>query len=262
MFAIKTGEEKMDVAPPLWAYAFDGYLLMKFTSQYDYQQDFLDGRLYFNTADRFATCKDKGRHDSNEGNTFVANYNNNPELKVIDYEFIGGKIAFICRDYSSNPEEYRPGTVLDFSAAENRKRKIISFFTLLLDIEHQKVSEIPANIKDEFGEFGILILNQQEFFRRVSDAFLKHPECQKVYMGFVNYEPMQPGINQWHPFRKDAANFSYQKEFRMTFVNDTEDPFILDLEASLRDIAVPIMADVVGNIHIKDGTLLYPFDSK
>ena len=65
-------------------------------------------------------------------------------------------------------------------------------------------------------------------------------------------------MNQWHPFRKDADDFSYQNEFRITFENDTEETFTLDLEISLRDIAVPIMADDVGKIHFKDGKLLYP----
>ena len=116
----------MDIALPLWANASDGYLLMKFTSQYDYQQSFLDGKLFFNTADYFARSEDKGRGDRYEGNTFVVNYNN-PGLSAVTTEVIDGKLALVYRDYSSNPKEYRPGTVWDFSAAENRKRKIISW---------------------------------------------------------------------------------------------------------------------------------------
>ena len=114
----------MDIALPLWANPSDGYLLMKFTSQYDYQQSFLDGKLFFNTADYFARSEDKGRGDRYEGNTFVVNYNN-PGLSAVTTEVIDGKLALVYRDYSSNPKEYRPGTVWDFSAAENRKRKII-----------------------------------------------------------------------------------------------------------------------------------------
>lgn len=34
---------------------YDGYMLLKFTSCQEFQQDFLDGKLFFNTADFFAS---------------------------------------------------------------------------------------------------------------------------------------------------------------------------------------------------------------
>ena len=34
---------------------YDGYMLLKFTSCYEFQQDFLEGKLFFNTADFFCS---------------------------------------------------------------------------------------------------------------------------------------------------------------------------------------------------------------
>lgn len=69
---------------------------------------------------------------------------------------------------------------------------------------------------------------------------------------------MEAGFNEWHPFRKENDEFGYQNEFRITFVNDNRDVYMLDLGCSLRDIAVPIMAGDVNQIHFEGEKLLYP----
>ena len=60
----------IDIGMGAWVSDYDGYMLMKFTSKYEFQQDFLNGKLFFNTADWFANCEDEGRGDSDEGNSF------------------------------------------------------------------------------------------------------------------------------------------------------------------------------------------------
>ena len=237
---------------------YDGYMLMKFTSKEQYRQDFLDGKLFFNTSDFFARCDDAGRGDGDEGMTFIINPEK-PSYMSANLEKVGDTYAIVVRDYSDNPEEYKRGSIWDYSAAINRDRKILSLYTVYVDLIGKKVAPFSKNMKEEFGEFGILILNRQEFFRRVHDALVKNHFTKQSRMGFVEYlsEAKQHGLIDWHPFVK-KEHFAYQNEFRITFVSDSPDPIMLDLECSLRDIAVPINADDLNEIHFHEGNLLYP----
>lgn len=248
----------MDIGLPKEYNKFDGYMLMKFTTSGTYQEDFLNGKLFFNTADFFAQCDDQGRGDSDEGNTFMVDYEN-PLLVAANLEKIGDAYAMVVRDYKDNPEAYKRGTVWEYSAAINRRRKIISMYTLFLNIANQTIDPFPVEIEKEFGHYGILVLNRQEFFERVIKAITSNSMYEKWGLGFVNYLPQeqQKGLIDWHPFIK-KQKFSYQKEFRISFVSNDEKAIKLNLGCSLRDIAVPIMAKDLNEIFFKDGKLLYP----
>ena len=248
----------IDIGLPEESSQFDGYMLMKFTTLVEYQEDFLNGKLFFNTADFFAQCDDQGRGDSDEGNTFIVDYES-PSLIAANLEKVGDTYAMVVRDYSDNPEAYKRGTVWEYSAAINRRRKILSMYTLFLNIANQKVDSFPTEMGQEFGQYGILILNRQEFFERVVRAITNNSEYEKWGLGFVDYLPQeqQKGLIDWHPFIK-KQQFSYQKEFRISFVSNDDKPIKLDLGCSLRDIAVPIMAKDLNEIFFKDGKLLYP----
>ena len=69
---------------------------------------------------------------------------------------------------------------------------------------------------------------------------------------------MAAGYNEWHTFKKEKKLFDYQNEFRITFKNENEKPYILDLECTLRDIAVPIIAEDVGQIYVEKQSIVYP----
>lgn len=237
---------------------YDGYMLMKFTSKEQYRQDFLDGKLFFNTSDFFARCDDTGRGDRDEGMTFIIDPEK-PAYISANLEKVGDKYAIVVRDYSDNPEEYKRGTIWDYSSAINRDRKVLSLYTVYVDLVSKKVSPFSDNMKDEFGEFGILILNRQEFFQRVFKALAKNSFMKESYMGFVEYllEENQEGLMDWHPFVKKDC-FAYQNEFRITFVSDNSEPVMLNLDCSLHDIAVPINADDLHEIHFEGENLLYP----
>ena len=68
-------------------------------------------------------------------------------------------------------------------------------------------------------------------------------------------------IIDWSPFTK-KSKFSYQNEFRITFLSQNTDSIKVDLDCSLRDIAVPICTEDLNKIHFKNGNLLYPKYSK
>lgn len=237
---------------------YDGYMLMKFTSCYEFQQDFLDGKLFFNTADFFAQCDNVGRGDVNEGNTFLIEPKK-LDLIAANLESVDGKMMIVVRDYTNNPEDYKPGTVESLSEAENRYRKIISLYTAYVNVEKGIVSPFPAKMGNEFGEYGILVLDRQQFFERVCKALRKHKEIVNAQLGFVDYMKDEDvhGFIEWNPFLK-MPQFEYQNEFRISFVNDTKKPLKFDLGVSLRDIAFPIKASDLGEIFFKDNLLYYP----
>ena len=66
----------MDFALPEYASSYNDYMLMKFTAKPKYQQDFLDGKLFFNELDWFAQCENPGQGDYNEGSSLVENIRN------------------------------------------------------------------------------------------------------------------------------------------------------------------------------------------
>lgn len=247
----------IDIEMGPWVKEYNGYMLLKFTSSYDFQQCLLDGKMYFNTADWFANCEDRGRGDENEGNTFVVNHNK-PGLMSVNFEMINGQAMLVPRDYTNNPSEYKKGTVWSYSSALNRFRKIISFYTAYVNSDKKVISEFPDNIEEEFGEYGVLILNRQEFFERVFNVFREMTDFKEPCMGFVEYQKMEKGLNNWNPFRKDTNRFGYQNEFRITFVDDTREAVMLDLKRTIRDIAVPILAsEVKKNIFFDKDQLQY-----
>ena len=241
---------------------YDGYMLMKFTPTEQFRQDFLDGRIYFNTSDYFAGCKDAGRGDRDEGKTFIINPEK-PAYVSANLGKIGETYAIIVRDYSAYPEEYIPSTILDYSSAINRDRKILSLYTVYVDLKGKKISPFAEKMKDEFGEFGILILDRQEFFKRIYAALTKNNLTKDAYMGFVEYLPKerQEGLMDWHPFIKKDC-FNYQNEFRITFVSNDSEAMLLDIGRSLRDIAVPINITDLNEIHFEGENLLYPVYDK
>lgn len=237
---------------------YNGYMLMKFWEKEEYQQDFLNGKLFFNTADFFARCGQNGRGDHNEGNTFVIDYDN-PNYIAANLEKVGDTYAIVVRDYSNNPSEFKRGTIWDFSAAINRNRKIFSIYTMYLNIEKQLISPFDVKMKKEFGEYGVLILNRQEFFERVYNELKNNDEYENIDIGFVQYQSkeMREGLTDWHPFIK-KDDFEYQNELRITVTSDSDKPVKLELGCSLRDIVVPIYSKDLSQIHFEDGKLLYP----
>lgn len=180
---------------------YDGYMLMKFTSSYEFQQDFLDGKLFFNTSDFFARCDKEGQGDPDEGNTFIISPSN-PGLISANLEELNGKMAIVVRDYSDNPEGYKSGTVWNLSTSENRYRKIICLYTAYVNVAKNEVAPFPQKMGEEFGEYGILILNRQQFFSRVCDAISKANNLKKAQMGFVEYWEANKiqGLIDWNPF--------------------------------------------------------------
>lgn len=213
---------------------------MKFFSTEEYRNEFLNGVIYFNTVDNFARNSEKGRGDNTEGKTFVINIEN-PDMMSANLEQHNGEWFVIVRDYKNNPEQYKKGTVWDYSAAINRFRKICSLYMLRVDIENNQVEPISNKMTEEFGRYGIIVLNQELFLKRIEDYFKQNKEYVGFDMGKVVYLPQceNAGLVDYTLFLK-RSEYEYQNEFRITFVGKQEIPIKINLGESLRDIVVPI----------------------
>lgn len=94
------------------------------------------------------------------------------------------------RDYTDNPNEFKPNTIWSYSSAINRNRKILSFYAAYINFRKRMVSDFCDNMAEEFGEYGILILDRLAFFERVSEALKKISNCREAKMGFMEYQKM------------------------------------------------------------------------
>ena len=236
---------------------YDSYFLMKFMGSYKFQQDFLDGKLYFNTSDFFMMCDKKGQGDDAEGNEWKINPKKD-ELKSANLRIVDGQAIIEIVDYSQHPENYQPGTIFSYSPAINRFRKVISFYTLYANSIENRLQSQSEDMSKIFGEYGVLILDTEELFIRIIDGIKKLGNVKSAQLGYVDYlnENEEKGFTEYNPFIK-GHDYAYQNEFRVTFVDDTKEPVLLDV-GNLRDIAVPMFKDSFRDMYMKGGKLFYP----
>jgi len=248
----------IDVSLPPSAKDYDGYLLVKFTSKLEYQKDFLNGKLYFSASDFFALGDTIGVSDHTESQSMLVRPNVE-HLVSGQIEIIDGIGSVVLRDYTDIPDQYPGLRVIDYSFAENRKRKVISLYSMFICSEKNEISTFSERMQKEFGEYAVLILNRHEFFKRVVNAFKKDCQIRDARFGFVSYKSKDEmsGLVDWNPFFK-PTDFDYQNEFRISFVNDLRDDLKLDLGRDLKDIAVSMKAnDLFSKMRLSNGNLYF-----
>lgn len=239
---------------------YDSYILLKFTDSYEHQQKFLDGKLYFNTSDYFMMCDEEGRGDVTEGNEWVIDPQSDG-YQAANLRIINGNAIIEIVDYSTKLEDYQPGTIFSYSPAVNRKRKLISCYTLYIDSQNNRIQEIDERMGIEFGEFGILITDTLAFYTRLEEGIRKHKGLRNAQFGFVEYmdNAKKIGLTEYNSFLKQSE-YSYQNEFRATFIDEESAPNeAVTIEVGyLRDIAYPLYKDGIKELFMKDGLLNYP----
>jgi hypothetical protein len=110
------------------------------------------------------------------------------------------------------------------------------------NIEQNGRIDIPSRFQ-EFGDCAIIITNPVEWFRRISEATQNHPhiKCCRVpneeaWCGKIDYIKLNEHQRRIGYFKKDIE-FSWQSEFRMTFMDNREvDAVNLDI-GSIEDIS-------------------------
>lgn len=247
--------------PPYTKSSFDGYVLIRFMRRKQHQKDFLDGKIFFNTSDFFARCQSMGVGDHTEGAEVIAQPTNE-KLVTGEVKMIDGKAFIAFMDYSNEPEKYPGLQVYSYSPGVNRRRKILCLYSMFINIGNNKIAPFPPNMPSEFGEYGVIITDRVKFFDRIGRAMQKEDGLSDGKMGFVKYKPddEMAGIVQWNPFLKQEK-YGYQNEFRVAFVNQSEDTSLITLDQDLRDIAKPIqMNQFISKVNLNNGRLHFPIE--
>ena len=254
--------KKLEQLLPYYKEGYDGFLMMKYMSQYKYQQEFLDGKLFFNTSDYFSKTDKKGQGDETENLAWQIN-NASHEYYAANLVMKNGIPIIEIKNYSVEPKDYRESTISSYSPAEYRKRKLISFYTIYTDSIRNRIDPFSEKMEQEFGEYGVLIIDTIEFYRRVINGLLCTPETVDLpQLGYVYYlkPDKEKGLIEYSPFIK-TSSFSYQNEFRITFVGDDESEKKIDIGASLRDIAFPVYKEDYKEFYMEKGLFNYPLYS-
>jgi len=110
------------------------------------------------------------------------------------------------------------------------------------NFEQNRIIDIPPRFR-EFGNCAIFITNPQKWLRRISEATQNHPhiKCCRVpneeaWCGKVDYIKINEHQGRIGYFKKDLE-YSWQSEFRMTFMDNREiDAVNLDI-GSIEDIS-------------------------
>lgn len=187
-------------------------MLVKLLSE-EYVESFLDGNLYLNTATYFSQLdqSDTVRADPNDCVSEAR--------KVLEVAIQDDKGNWVPIGGVQNP--------IIFRSDELRDLNILCLYTLT-DLQDDSFDD--QNL--EFGGVAIFISNLPEFVRRVREAAAtsKWP----IQHGPIDYVDRTEIDGSMGPFRK-FQDFSYQREFRFTFITYKREACYLNV-GNLRDI--------------------------
>jgi hypothetical protein len=249
----------IDVTIPPYASDYDGYILIKFFSSQEYQQQFLNGEVFFNTVDSYACSKQAGISDITESQDVIFMPDKEKSLGS-EIAIIDGQPCWLIKDYSKSPNDYQSIGSAMLSCASNRQRKAICLYTLFVNSAKNMFEPFSAKMKENHGNFAVLITNRQEFFKRVDVAIRADRSIIAAKMGFVTYEEIEgkKGITDWDSFQK-PLHLAYQNEFRISIRDNTMEPKKVYLERSIRDIAVALCAEkLYTESYMKNRYFYYP----
>lgn len=224
---------------------YNGFILIKFVPTIDRLNNFLDGRMYMNGPNSFHDeMMGEARNDNMEGATICVNGSTSTSFPKVEFHQKDGDIYTIIRELKEKPENYiEPHFIL--WPNEPKRKNIFCMYTLWLNSFQRKFCEINVDMIKKFGNYGVLINNQNEFFNRVGTALLKYPEIHKAECGFIEYIPEDnsKGIIDLNPFIKFSKGYRDQNEFRFCFDKGREGVLDFKLDSTIRDIATPIQVD-------------------
>jgi hypothetical protein len=183
----------------------------------------------------------EGRTDDWEGVEVVVS--GEKEGSYPDVRFVVNEHGFVhveVHDLEERPSDYLP-PYFSLTPGDSKRRKIFCTYTLWRSTE--SLCDINRDMVKQFGSYGALITDSEEFLRRVDSAIKKNPTVLGMSAGFVDYF-LPDTISDVTPYRKRQDLFGHQNEFRLCAETDNADsPLIFHLYRDLRDIAVPIRTD-------------------
>lgn len=219
--------------------------LIRFTSTKEYAEQFLSGKIYMNTMSFFWSMGFEDQKDYFEGlsNTIPKNKLDNLPQDMRDV---------LCYDLGIRVDAYK-------------YCNICSFYRLDVD-DISKTIQLPSPEIDKFGDYAIIIFDEDKFFKRVYSKVVSNPGWLFI-CGDVNYHKRMDSTNPQNSVKHtldlmmhepididliadkpeslksrdcfDKINkYSYQNEWRICLYRDmqAEAPYTLEI-GDISDIA-------------------------
>lgn len=238
---------------------YNGFAILKFFSKKDFMKDFLMVNCFLILGIFFMLCEKEGVGDYEEHQSILVRPT--PECLVsMNIEIINDEPLIVPRDYTDNPKDYKPTTILQYSSAENRYKKAICFYSLFLDSINNKIKPIDKKMEKEFGKYAVLIHDKSAFYTILYKALKEDVNIVDFKLGFVDYkkDEEKKGFVVWDPFKKDQAKYGHQNELRVSIQTKDKTPFVLDLKQSLNGIVFQVEIDsLLSDAYMKEGLLYY-----
>lgn len=256
---------KMKFNPTIPVYVngkFDSYVLVKFFDSEEHRRYFLEGKLYMRSQIDFIKSEiGNGRADITEGAEMVVYRRNDESYPDIRFEEHNGDCYTIIVEYKKRPEGYRENQGFISYPLVNQKRNIFCMYTLWINSIANKHKDICKEELRNFGEYGVVITDINQFLRRVGIAINQDTSVSDAECGFVNYI-QKKNIMEMNPFLKPET-YIMQHEFRICTDTDNTDLLELPVESGFKDISIPIkLDDFVESIKCSEGIISFKADKE
>ena len=201
-----------------------GQYLLKIFENEQYQNDFMNGKLYMNTLKFFKKNESLDIARSDKLETIKEH-----KQQIADF------IEFANLSFLKDKGEITGGTITEISKKFDYC-SILCFYSLWKNTEDEQIVIDERNKR--FGEYCIVITDIKEFLNRVVRATDKNKfVCHHMKVNYINKNLEYKIKEKEVPFTK-FDNFNYQREFRVAIntKRNMNQHYILEV-GSLKDIA-------------------------
>lgn len=216
------------------------YLLYKFFNEKEHRDDFLNGILFSKKLSYYRKQEDNadGVNDDFENVELIviADEDHIVQTKFVEIE---GHIYAQFTEYEENekPEEYSETQAF---IVHNRVDYNAFCMSSICTDDSGVITKFDKRNKDDFGQYGVLILDMPKFFDRINEALRDNTSVRSVKASFIEYLNFEKrdSVQKWSPFRK-FDTFAHQQEYRFVF-DCTDDGDLKYKINPLFDIAIQI----------------------
>lgn len=192
------------------------FLLYKFFETPQYRETFVKGMLFSNKLSFYRDDENKtcGVSDcfENAERIVISDDTHFVQNTLIEHD---GELFIQHQVFETKPNNYRENDA--FVSFQSIDFNVFCMSTLLFD-DDGRITGFNSKNSEDFGQYGVLIVDTHSFLNRVHDSVKENPSVRAITAGFVKYISYDDrnAIQYWSPFNK-FDSFSHQQEFRIVF---------------------------------------------
>lgn len=216
-----------------------GIILYRFFETEEFREAFISGILYSNKLSYFRSCENNtnGVKDDSENASLIsiADDTHFVQHKIVERD---GRVFVHSQTFDKKPDNYIENQ--GFIAYNQTDFNVFCMSAIHVD-QNGVVTKFDKRNYDDFGEYGIIIIDTPAFLTRVNQCLANNPTVKSVHSGLVQYIDFdsRDSVQRWSPFMK-FSRFSHQQEYRFAFERQEEGPLKYDV-GSLTDITLSIV---------------------